>query len=144
MITDFTPFASLAGGILIGTAAVLLMAVQGRILGATGVLAGVLIPAQSSDRAWRAALLAGMVAGPLAYMLLTGQMPAVEVPVSKPALVLGGVLVGIGVSYGSGCTSGHGICGMARLSPRSIVATLSFMLSAAITVFVIRHVIGGA
>ncbi|ATG46942.1 hypothetical protein CEW89_04785 [Celeribacter ethanolicus] len=142
--TEFTPWVSLFGGMLIGTAAVLLMAFQGRIFGATGILAGFLTPANSSDWAWRAVLLAGMMTGPLAFMLFTGHMPEVEVPVSKLALIVGGFIVGIGVTYGSGCTSGHGVCGMSRLSPRSIVATLSFMASTAVTVFIIRHVLGGA
>ncbi|WP_321363412.1 YeeE/YedE family protein [uncultured Celeribacter sp.] len=142
--TEFTPFASLFGGFLIGAAAVLLMAFQGRIFGATGILAGFLTPANSSDWAWRAVLLAGMATGPLVYAFFTGHFPAVEVPVTTGALILGGFIVGIGVSYGSGCTSGHGVCGMSRLSPRSIVATLAFMFSTAVTVFVIRHVIGGA
>ncbi|WP_417253744.1 YeeE/YedE family protein [Celeribacter sp.] len=141
--TEFTPFASLFGGVLIGTAAVLLMALKGRIFGATGILSGFISPANSSDWAWRAVLLAGMVSGPLVYALFTGSMPAINVPVSNLALVVGGVIVGLGVTYGSGCTSGHGVCGMARLSPRSIVATLSFMLSTAVTVYVIRHVIAG-
>lgn len=142
--TEFTPFASLIGGFLIGAAAVLLMAFQGRIFGATGILAGFLSPANSSDWAWRAVLLAGMVTGPLVFALFTGHFPAVEVPVTTGALILGGFIVGIGVSYGSGCTSGHGVCGMSRLSPRSIVATLAFMFSTAVTVYVIRHVLGGA
>lgn len=141
--TEFTPIASLIGGVLIGTAAVLLMALQGRIFGATGILAGFLTPANSSDWSWRAVLLAGMASGPLAYAFFTGQFPAVDVPISTGALIVGGFIVGIGVSYGSGCTSGHGVCGMARLSPRSIVATLSFMVATAVTVYVIRHVLGG-
>lgn len=141
--TEFTPLASTVGGILIGTAAVLLMAFQGRIFGATGILAGFLSPANSSDWAWRAVLLAGMATGPLAFALFAGHLPHVDVPVSKLALIVGGFIVGIGVTYGSGCTSGHGVCGMSRLSPRSIVATLTFMFSTAVTVYVIRHVIGG-
>lgn len=140
--TEFTPWASLIGGVLIGSAAVLLMALQGRIFGATGILAGFLTPANSSDWAWRAILLAGMASGPLAFAAFTGHMPVVEVPVSKTALIIGGFIVGIGVSYGSGCTSGHGVCGMSRLSPRSIVATLSFMVATAVTVYLIRHVFG--
>jgi uncharacterized membrane protein YedE/YeeE len=140
--TEFTPWASLIGGLLIGSAAVLLMALQGRIFGATGILAGFLSPTASSDWTWRAILLAGMVTGPLAYAALTGHMPDVEVPVSMPALIIGGFIVGVGVSYGSGCTSGHGVCGMARLSPRSIVATLSFMIATGVTVYLIRHVFG--
>lgn len=143
METAFTPWASLGGGVLIGLATVLLMAFQGRILGATGILAGFMTPSSSSDWSWRAAILAGMVSGPLAFFAINGQMPEINVPVSTPMLLVGGFLVGIGVTFGSGCTSGHGVCGMARLSPRSIAATLTFMLFTAITVFVIRHVIGG-
>jgi uncharacterized membrane protein YedE/YeeE len=140
--TAFTPFASLGGGVLIGLAAVLLMLALGRVMGATGILAGLFAPASIYDFAWRAALLLGMVTGPTVYWLATGAMPEVTVPVSTPMLVIGGLIVGVGVTYGSGCTSGHGVCGMARLSPRSIAATLTFMASTAVTVFVVRHVIG--
>lgn len=142
METQFTPLMSLAGGILIGLAAVALMALRGRILGATGILAGLISPAGSSDLAWRAALVAGMVSGPAAVLALTGSMPPIEVTTTLPALVIGGLIVGIGVTFGSGCTSGHGVCGLARLSPRSIVATLTFMASAAATVYVTRHLLG--
>ncbi|WP_114287159.1 YeeE/YedE family protein [Candidatus Halocynthiibacter alkanivorans] len=142
MVTEFTPWASLIGGILIGLAAVLLMLLRGRVFGATGILAGVLSPSGSSDWTWRAQLLAGMVTGPLLYSLLFGQMPVIQVPVSTPMMVIGGVIVGIGVTFGSGCTSGHGVCGMARLSPRSIVATAVFMLFTFLTVYVVRHVLG--
>lgn len=140
--TSFTPFQSLGGGALIGLAAVLLMATLGRIMGATGILAGLVQPASASDWSWRAAVLAGMISGPVAVLYLTGQMPAVQVPVSTPMLAVGGFIVGIGVTFGAGCTSGHGVCGMARLSGRSIAATLMFMLTTGITVFVIRHVLG--
>lgn len=140
--TAFTPWQSLAGGILIGLASVLLMLSIGRIMGATGILAGVLTPAAHPDKGWRAAILAGMVSGPLALMVLTGTMPVVDLAVSIPMLVLGGFLVGIGVTYGSGCTSGHGVCGMARLSRRSIAATLTFMITTGSTVYIIRHVLG--
>ncbi len=143
MTTEFTPLASLAGGALIGLAAVALMAARGRVFGATGILAGLLSPASSGDWVWRAALLAGMLTGPWVYMAAAGSFPAIDVPVSTPALLLGGLLVGLGVSYGSGCTSGHGVCGLARLSPRSITATLSFMASTAATVYLVRHGIGG-
>jgi len=143
METVFTPIQSLSGGVLIGWAAVLLMLTMGRIMGATGILAGILSPSSSSDLTWRLVFLAGMVMGPLVVMLVTGSLPEVSVRVSTPALIIGGVIVGIGVTFGSGCTSGHGVCGMARLSKRSIVATLTFMLTTGITVFVIRHVIGG-
>jgi len=140
--TTFTPWQSLAGGGLIGLATVLLMLTLGRILGATGILAGVLTPAAHPDTDWRLAMLAGMVSGPLAVLALTGQMPVVQVPVTLPMLLIGGFLVGLGVTYGSGCTSGHGVCGMARLSRRSIAATATFMVTTGITVFLVRHILG--
>lgn len=143
MITTFTPVASLAGGALIGLAAALLMAVHGRILGATGILTGAFLPTGPGDRGWRIAALAGMASAPVVWRLTAGAWPAIDVPVPMTALALGGVLVGVGVTLGGGCTSGHGICGNARLSPRSIVATLTFMATAFATVFVVRHVIGG-
>jgi uncharacterized membrane protein YedE/YeeE len=140
--TVFTPFQSLGGGALIGLGAVLLMATLGRIMGATGILAGVLQPAGLSDWSWRVAALAGMVSGPAVVMLFTGTMPAIQVPVSTTMLVVGGFIVGVGVTFGSGCTSGHGVCGNARLSPRSIAATITFMITTAITVYIVRHVFG--
>lgn len=143
METAFTPFQSVAGGALIGVASVLLMGLMGRIMGATGVLAGLLMPANLADWSWRAAVVAGMVSGPIAVMLVTGQFPQVQVPVSSTMLVIGGLIVGVGVTFGGGCTSGHGVCGMARLSPRSIAATLTFMLATGVTVYVLRHVMGG-
>jgi uncharacterized membrane protein YedE/YeeE len=139
-MTEFTPFASLVGGILIGLAAILLMALHGRIAGMTGILSGV-IPPVTGDWPWRAAFLAGSVAGPLAY-LLAGNEIDFSVPVSTAMMIASGFIVGIGVIFGSGCTSGHGICGIARFSPRSIVATVSFMAAGLVTVYVIRHVIG--
>jgi uncharacterized membrane protein YedE/YeeE len=142
METVFTPFQSLGGGLLIGLAAVLLMATMGRIMGATGILAGLLQPTDMADWSWRAAVLVGMICGPVAVMLLTGNMPVVQVPGSTAMLVVGGFIVGIGVTFGAGCTSGHGVCGMARLSPRSIAATITFMVATAITVYVVRHVLG--
>ena len=141
--TSFTPALSLAGGILIGLAAVALMALSGRIMGATGILSGALRPAGWQNWSWRAAILAGMVSGPAALIIITGQMPRVTVAAPPALLVVGGVIVGVGVTFGSGCTSGHGVCGMARLSPRSVTATLTFMATAAGTVFVTRHLIGG-
>ena len=131
------------GGLLIGFATVLLMLVRGNVFGATGVLAGFMTPSSSSDWAWRATLIAGMLTGPFAILLFTGGFPVIEVPMSRLAMIVGGFIVGIGVTYGSGCTSGHGVCGLARLSPRSIAATATFMLFSFITVYVIRHVIGG-
>jgi len=140
--TAFTPLQSLIGGSLIGLSAVLLMLTLGRVMGATGIVAGILTPTSRADWQWRVALLAGMVVAPVALLLTAGQMPAVEIPVSRLTLIIGGLLVGIGVTFGAGCTSGHGVCGIARLSPRSIAATLTFMVFTAATVYIIRHVLG--
>lgn len=140
-MTEFTPYASLFGGALIGLSAVLLMLFRGRIAGMTGILSGVL-PPHVTDWQWRAAFLAGAIISPMLYVLIFQTNIEFSVPVSNPALIIGGVLVGIGVTYGNGCPSGHGVCGIARLSHRSIVATLTFMLAAFVTVFVLRHVIG--
>ncbi|MDG1530014.1 MAG: YeeE/YedE thiosulfate transporter family protein [Paracoccaceae bacterium] len=142
METVFTPFLSLGGGVLIGLSAILLMATTGRIMGATGILAGLLQPSNFSDWSWRATVLAGMVTGPVAVMFFTGEFPAVQVPISTTMLITGGFIVGLGVTFGAGCTSGHGVCGMARLSPRSIAATLTFMITTGITVYVVRHMLG--
>ena len=141
--TDFTPWASLTGGLLIGLAAAVLMLGLGRIFGATGILAGLVAPENRGEFAWRATLVLGMLAAPLVIYLATGNWPAIEVPVSMPMIIVGGVLVGFGASVGSGCTSGHGVCGMARFSRRSILAVLTFMTTAAVTVYIIRHVTGG-
>jgi uncharacterized membrane protein YedE/YeeE len=141
-MTEFTPVQSLLGGTLIGLSAVLLLVLHGRIAGITGVLSG-LLPPVARDTDWRIAFLGGMIAAPLVYILAFGAAPALASPVSVPALVIGGVIVGAGVSLGSGCTSGHGVCGLARFSPRSLVAVLCFMSTAAITVFISRHVLGG-
>lgn len=141
--TAFTPWASLAGGVLIGLAATLLMLFLGRVMGATGVLAGLISPATTSEFVWRAVLLLGMVSGPVVVMGVTGEAPVVQVPVSTPMLLIGGAIVGVGATLGSGCTSGHGVCGVARLSRRSIVATATFMATALATVYVVRHMVGG-
>lgn len=141
-MTGFTPLVSFAGGMLIGLAAVVLMALHGRILGVTGILSGVLRGGDPQDRSLRAALLLGMVLAPLLIRLTTGWVPDLQEPVTLPAILGGGFLVGIGVSYGGGCTSGHGVCGNARFSRRSITATLTFMASAFLTVYVTRHLIG--
>ena len=140
-MTDFTPIQSLIGGMLIGLSAVLLMALHGRVAGMTGILTGV-IPPVATDWRWRAAFLAGAIVAPVIYLAAGGVVPF-DVPVSTAALALGGLLVGIGVHFGNGCPSGHGVCGLARFSPRSLAAVLTFMLTAFATVFVIRHVIGG-
>ncbi len=142
METAFTPLQSLGGGALIGLSAVMLMGLHGRIFGATGILTGLIAPGNRSDFTWRAILLLGMISGPLLVLALTGTMPAVDVPVSTAALVVGGLLVGVGVTFSSGCTSGHGVCGLARLSPRSAASVVTFMAATAATVYIIRHVIG--
>lgn len=143
MTTAFTPLEALLGGGLIGLAAVLLMATTGRIAGATGILAGVVPPRIAPDWSWRAAFLLGAVSAPAVYWLATGGMPTIQVPVSPLVMAVSGLIVGIGVTFGAGCTSGHGVCGLARLSPRSLVATLVFMAATFATVFVVRHVLGG-
>ncbi|MCK9554148.1 YeeE/YedE family protein [Aquamicrobium sp.] len=140
-MTEFTPVQSLFGGALIGLSAVLLMAFHGRIAGMTGLLAG-LLPG-ISDRGWRLAFLAGAVVAPLLIVNLLGFGIGFQSETPLPWIVISGLVVGVGVTFGSGCTSGHGICGNARLSPRSIVATLTFMLTTGITVYVIRHLLGG-
>lgn len=143
METIFTPFASFGGGLLIGLGAVLLMLGLGRILGATGIMSG-LVFAQSGDEfLWRAAMVAGMILAPGLIFLVTGAMPELSVPVSPLMIAIGGVIVGFGASLGSGCTSGHGVCGLSRLSLRSAIAVPTFMATAAVTVYLIRHVFGG-
>lgn len=141
MITEFTPLAALSGGFLIGLGAVILMAFNGRIAGMTAILGGALDPANPDNR-WRLAFLAGAIAAP-ALAGLFGATFDFASPTSLALLAIGGVLVGVGVTYGSGCTSGHGVCGLARLSPRSLVATLIFMTTTFATVTLIRHGIGG-
>ena len=142
-MTEFTPLQSLAGGALIGLASALLMALHGRIAGVTGILTGLLPPAPAPDWAWRVAFLFGLIASPLLYAALVGWPVALQLDGSKGQYLLSGLIVGIGVTYSSGCTSGHGVCGLARLSPRSIAATLTFMATMTATVFTVRHVIGG-
>jgi hypothetical protein len=140
-LTEFTPLASFAGGLLIGLSAVILMALNGRVAGMTAIFAGILNPLDPASR-WRLAFLAMAIVSPFAATL-AGASFAFDVPVSIASLLMGGVLVGIGVTYGAGCPSGHGVCGIARFSKRSIVATLVFMAATAVTVTVTRHVIGG-
>lgn len=143
METVFTPWQSLAGGLLIGLSATLLMLSNGRILGATGIFGGLFFPEDRADWSWRFALLLGAATGPIAMLMISGQLPEIQATVPGWALAAGGVIVGLGATLGSGCTSGHGVCGMARLSPRSILATLTFMASTGLTVFVVRHAMGG-
>lgn len=133
----FTPWMSLAGGLLIGLATAAFVLFNGRIAGISGILGGLLRLARG-DIAWRAAFLAGLVGAPLVYGLFRA-LPEVRIDAGNTTLVAAGLLVGLGTRYGSGCTSGHGVCGLSRLSPRSLVATLSFMLAGFVTVFVLRH-----
>ncbi|WP_279358635.1 YeeE/YedE family protein [Methylobacterium indicum] len=128
----------LAGGALIGAAAALLLLANGRIAGISGILGG-LAGAEARDRAWRLAFLVGLLAGPVLYRLVSGDWPAVGSVASWPVLVAAGLLVGFGTRLGSGCTSGHGVCGLARLSPRSFAAVATFMACAILTVFLVRH-----
>jgi len=137
-MTEFTPVAAIVGGLLIGLSAVLLMALHGRVAGMTGILTGV-VPPLASDWQWRAAFLAGAILAPLLWLAVTGRPIEIEVPPTTAMLIVGGLIVGVGVTYGSGCTSGHGVCGIARFSPRSIVATMVFMAATFITVYVVRH-----
>lgn len=134
----FTPWASLAGGVLIGAAAAMFLLLNGRIAGISGILGGLLRPARG-DVAWRAAFLAGLLFAPALYALVT-RIPVPTIEAGYPLLLLAGALVGIGTRYGSGCTSGHGVCGLSRFSPRSLAATLAFMGAGFATVFAVRHV----
>lgn len=135
--SHFTPWPALAGGALIGLAAALFLLLNGRIAGISGVLGGLLKPVKG-DIAWRAAFVLGLVGAPLVYGLFQ-RLPVPRIDADDAALIAAGLLVGVGTRYGSGCTSGHGVCGLARLSPRSLVATACFMAAGFATVFVIRH-----
>ncbi len=139
--THFTPLASLAGGLMIGLGAALLLLANGRIAGISGILGGLLRPARG-DIAWRVAFLAGLFVAPLAWLAMRA-MPPAQIDHTPALLAVAGLLVGLGTRFGSGCTSGHGVCGIARLSPRSLVATLCFMIAGFVTVYVMRHVLGG-
>jgi uncharacterized membrane protein YedE/YeeE len=139
---NFTPVSAAIGGALIGLSAVLLMVFTGRIAGIGGIFAGLINP-QTTDRAWRAAFIGGLIAAPIAAALLGHTVPTPRMPGGYITVFIGGLLVGFGTRLGSGCTSGHGICGIARLSPRSIVATGLFMMAAIIVVALTHHVFGG-
>lgn len=144
-IINFTPYSALIGGALIGLSAAVLLLFKGRIAGISGIAGGVILP-EKGDIPWRILFLVGLVLGGLLYQLL-GISPSVEKiqPVTgKIGLIAAGLLVGIGSALGTGCTSGHGICGLARRSFRSLIATLTFMLTAMMTVFIVRHLVGGA
>ncbi len=136
----FTPWSALAGGVLIGIAAAMFVLLNGRIAGISGVIGGLLKPVKG-DVAWRTAFVLGLVGAPWIYVLITA-LPEPQIDAQFGALVLAGLLVGAGTRYGSGCTSGHGVCGLSRLSPRSLVATAAFMGAGFATVFVTRHVLG--
>ena len=135
----FTPASALIGGAIIGAAAALFAVLNGRIAGVSGILGGLARP-QAGDISWRIAFVAGLIAAPLAWRLLAA-LPEIRVDTSYFTLAAAGLLVGIGTRYGGGCTSGHGVCGVSRMSPRSIVATLAFMAAGFATVYVARHLI---
>ena len=135
----FTPWSSFGGGMLIGLAAALFVLLNGRIAGISGVLGGLLTPLRG-DVLWRLAFIGGMVAAPLAYSVVLA-LPSVQIDAGYPALIAAGLLVGVGTRYGAGCTSGHGVCGLSRLSLRSLVATGAFMAAGFVTVYVLGHLI---
>jgi len=136
----FTPGSAVVGGVLIGIAAGMFALLNGRIAGISGVIGGLLTPAKG-DVAWRAAFVLGLVGAPLVYTVFA-VLPRPQIDADYGALVVAGLLVGVGTRYGSGCTSGHGVCGLSRLSPRSLVATAAFMGAGFVTVFVMRHLFG--
>lgn len=136
----FTPLAALTGGVLIGISAAMFVLLNGRIAGISGVLGGLLRPIKG-DSIWRIAFVLGLVGAPLVYLLVAA-LPKPQIDAGYGALILAGLLVGVGTRYGSGCTSGHGVCGLSRLSPRSLVATAAFMGAGFVTVFVVRHLLG--
>jgi uncharacterized membrane protein YedE/YeeE len=139
--TEFTPLAALLGGGLIGAAAVALMGATGRIAGVSGIAVRLLPPYADAGLAGRLAFVLGIVAAPLLVALVTGQLPVPRIEATPPVLALAGLLVGFGAVWGNGCTSGHGVCGLSRLSARSLVATAVFMATAIATVFLTRHVL---
>ena len=135
----FTPWASLAGGVLLGLASALFILVNGRVLGISGILGGLLRP-RAGDAGWRLAFIAGLLVAPAVWALFAAPV-APRIEAGPAVLVVAGLLVGWGTRYGSGCTSGHGVCGLSRMSPRSLVATLAFMGTGFATVFVMRHLL---
>tara|TARA_R110002012_G_scaffold37676_1_gene105375 strand:- start:2018 stop:2467 length:450 start_codon:yes stop_codon:yes gene_type:complete len=143
--TEFTPWLSLLGGVLIGLSAVMVMGMFGKIAGIAGITKGLTsaVPglATTGDRSWRLLFLLGLVVAPLAVLLATGSFPQQTVPTSLAGMALAGLLVGFGTAFGSGCTSGHGVCGLARLSPRSAAAVAVFVAAAVLTTTIVRHVL---
>jgi uncharacterized membrane protein YedE/YeeE len=141
-VENFTPYSALLGGSLLGLSACLLMLSLGRVAGISGIVAGLFAPAQD-DRSWRSAFVLGLIVGCFVVRLVRADPQPIVITAGVPALVLAGLLVGFGTRLGNGCTSGHGVCGLARLSRRSVAATLTFMAAGAFTVLVMRHGIGG-
>ena len=137
----FTPSAALAGGLLIGLAAALLLSFNGRIAGISGIMGGLLARPRTGEFGWRAAFVLGLLLAPALYRLFA-DLPESRIDAGWPALIAAGLMVGYGSRLGSGCTSGHGVCGLSRLSPRSLVATLTFIAAGFVTVFVARHMLG--
>jgi uncharacterized protein len=137
----FTPWSALAGGVLIGLAAALLVLLNGRIAGISGIVGGLLAP-KRGDVGWRLAFVAGLVLAPVLWLAVAA-LPPIRIEAGYPLLIVAGLVVGFSTRYGTGCTSGHGVCGISRLSPRSIVATLIFMTAGFVTVFIVRHLLGG-
>jgi uncharacterized protein len=137
---SFTPWSAVIGGVIIGVAVAMFVLVNGRIAGISGIIGGLVRPTYP-DLAWRAAFVLGLLVAPVIYARIA-MLPAIEIDANYPTLIVAGLLVGVGTRYGAGCTSGHGVCGVSRLSPRSLVATLSFMAAGIATVFVVRHVAG--
>lgn len=140
-IINFTPYSALLGGILIGLSAALLYLFKGRIAGISGIFGGIIVPVKS-DTSWRLMFIGGIILGGFLWHAITGKGDSIQAAVSPAWIVFGGLAVGIGTTLGSGCTSGHGICGLSRFSLRSILATLTFMMTGFLTVFIIRHLIG--
>ncbi len=141
--TDFTPGTALLGGVLIGLAAMVRMLGSGRIVGISGIVSRLLPPMVASDRMERIVFVVGLIAAPVLYVLASGQPIQFHVSTNVPLLIAGGLLVGFGSVLGNGCTSGHGVCGMASLSGRSIVAAVVFTVAGMIVVYVMRHMLGG-
>jgi uncharacterized membrane protein YedE/YeeE len=139
-VTNFTPVSALIGGLLIGVSASMLLLLTGRIAGISGIVGGLLAP-RRWDVGWRVSFIAGLLAAPFVYRIAGGTMPPVWIDVSLPVLIVAGVLVGFGTRLGGGCTSGHGVCGIGRASPRSLAATGVFMAAAVTTVFLTRHLL---
>jgi uncharacterized protein len=142
-MTEFTPISGLVGGMMIGLAAVVFLLLNGRIAGISGI-AGGMIGGRAGELGWRAAFVLGLIVGPLIVAAVSGSLAAVDVATSWPWLIVAGLLVGFGTRLGAGCTSGHGVCGLARGSRRSLVATALFFTVALATVFVTRHLLAGA